>query len=153
MWFIATDKKLTIILIFSQKIIKKFSLNDSQKIIIFSLLWLVFELLRSNLFSGFAWNLIGYIWLVSDNLSQLSAIFGMFAGVYHWFPKMFGKMYSEGLARASFVFIFIGFNVTFFPQFILGAMGMPRRYFDYIPAYEQLNKLSIKRKITLFFPH
>jgi apolipoprotein N-acyltransferase len=63
---------------FYQKIIKKFSLNDSQKIIIFSLLWLIFELLRSNLFSGFAWNLIGYIWLASDNLSQLSAIFGIY---------------------------------------------------------------------------
>src|SRR5690606_19923938 len=54
----------------------------------------------------------------------------------------FGKMYSEFWARISFVFVFIGFNVTFFPQFILGAMGMPRRYFDYIPAYESLNRIS-----------
>lgn len=69
----------------------------------------------------------------------LMAIMG---GFYYWFPKMFGKMYNETLARASFVFIFIGFNVTFFPQFILGAMGMPRRYFDYIPAYESLNRIS-----------
>ncbi len=63
---------------FYQKIITKFGLNDSQKIIIFSLLWLIFELLRSYLFSGFAWNLIGYIWLASDNLSQLSSIFGIY---------------------------------------------------------------------------
>jgi apolipoprotein N-acyltransferase len=63
---------------FYQKIITKFGLNDSQKIIIFSLLWLIFELFRSYLFSGFAWNLIGYIWLFSDNLSQLSAIFGIY---------------------------------------------------------------------------
>ncbi|MFP5518950.1 MAG: cytochrome c oxidase subunit I [Bdellovibrionia bacterium] len=63
-------------------------------------------------------------------------------GLYYWFPKMFGKMFNEGLARLSFVFVFIGFNVTFFPQFVLGAMGMPRRYFDYIPNYEALNKVS-----------
>ena len=66
----------------------------------------------------------------------------LMGGLYYWLPKMFGKMYSEGWARMSFVFIFIGFNVTFFPQFILGAMGMPRRYFDYIPAYESLNRIS-----------
>ncbi len=69
----------------------------------------------------------------------LMAIMG---GFYYWFPKMFGKMYSEFWARMSWVFIFVGFNVTFFPQFILGAMGMPRRYFNYIPAYEPLNRIS-----------
>lgn len=69
----------------------------------------------------------------------LMAVMG---GIYYWFPKMFGKMYNESLARLTFVFIFIGFNVTFFPQFILGAMGMPRRYFDYIPAYASLNAIS-----------
>jgi cytochrome c oxidase subunit I len=69
----------------------------------------------------------------------LMAVMG---GMYYWIPKMFGKMYNESLARITFLFIFIGFNVTFFPQFILGAMGMPRRYFDYIPAYESLNKIS-----------
>lgn len=69
----------------------------------------------------------------------LMSIMGAFL---YWFPKMFGKMYNEGTARLSFVFVFIGFNVTFFPQFILGAMGMPRRYFDYIPAYENLNRIS-----------
>ncbi len=69
-------------------------------------------------------------------------LMALMGGLYYWLPKMFGKMYSEGWARMSFVFIFIGFNVTFFPQFILGAMGMPRRYFDYIPAYESLNRIS-----------
>ncbi len=69
----------------------------------------------------------------------LMAIMG---GFYYWFPKMFGKMFSETWARVSWVLIFIGFNVTFFPQFILGAMGMPRRYFNYIPAYEPLNRIS-----------
>jgi cytochrome c oxidase subunit I len=69
----------------------------------------------------------------------LMAIMG---GFFHWFPKMFGKMYNDAMARWSWVFIFVGFNVTFFPQFILGAKGMPRRYFDYLPEYEQLNKIS-----------
>ncbi len=69
----------------------------------------------------------------------LMAIMG---GFYYWFPKMFGKMYHEGSAIWSWVFIFIGFNVTFFPQFILGAKGMPRRYFDYIPEFQQLNRIS-----------
>lgn len=69
----------------------------------------------------------------------LMAIMG---GFFHWLPKMFGKMYNEFGAQISWLFIFVGFNVTFFPQFILGAMGMPRRYADYIPAYESLNKIS-----------
>lgn len=63
-------------------------------------------------------------------------------GIYYWFPKMFGKMVDEMWARLSFMLIFIGFNVTFFPQFVLGAMGMPRRYFDYLPEYQSLNQLS-----------
>jgi cytochrome c oxidase subunit 1 len=69
----------------------------------------------------------------------LMAIMG---GLFHWFPKIFGKMHNETGAIMSWVFIFVGFNVTFFPQFILGAKGMPRRYFDYIPEFEQLNKIS-----------
>lgn len=69
----------------------------------------------------------------------LMAIMG---GIYYWFPKIFGRMYNEFFARITFVLIFIGFNVTFFPQFILGSHGMPRRYFDYLPAYETLNKIS-----------
>lgn len=69
-------------------------------------------------------------------------LMALMGGFYYWFPKMFGRMYNEALARITFVLIFVGFNVTFFPQFILGAMGMPRRYFDYIPAYESLNRIS-----------
>jgi cytochrome c oxidase subunit 1 len=63
-------------------------------------------------------------------------------GIYYWFPKMFGKMLSDRLGRVSWVLIFTGFNVTFFPQFILGAMGMPRRYYDYLPQFEGLNQIS-----------
>lgn len=69
----------------------------------------------------------------------LMAIMG---GMYYWFPKMFGRMYNEYWARVTFVLIFIGFNVTFFPQFVLGAMGMPRRYYDYLEVYQPLNKIS-----------
>lgn len=69
----------------------------------------------------------------------LMAIMG---GIYYWIPKMFARMYNEFWARITFVLIFVGFNVTFFPQFVLGAMGMPRRYYDYLPAFEPLNKVS-----------
>lgn len=71
-------------------------------------------------------------------------LMGLMAGLHYWFPKMFGKMYDEGLAKISFWSILIGFNVTFFPQFILGAWGMPRRYFDYQvhSGFHLLNKIS-----------
>ena len=69
-------------------------------------------------------------------------IMGIMGGFYYWFPKMFGRLYNELAGQISFTLIFIGFNVTFFPQFILGFAGMPRRYADYIPPYEPLNQLS-----------
>ena len=69
-------------------------------------------------------------------------LMAIMAAFFQWIPKIFGRMYSEMGGRLSFFFIFVGFNVTFFPQFILGAMGMPRRYFDYLPAYESLNQIS-----------
>jgi cytochrome c oxidase subunit 1 len=69
-------------------------------------------------------------------------LFALMAGIYYWFPKMFGVMFSKSGASLSFIFTFIGFNVTFFPQFILGAMGMPRRYADYIAPYTDLNRIS-----------
>lgn len=63
-------------------------------------------------------------------------------GLLYWFPKMFGKKTSDSMGRLSWVFVFTGFNVTFFPQFILGAMGMPRRYYDYLPEFTSLNQIS-----------
>lgn len=69
----------------------------------------------------------------------LMAIMG---GILYWFPKMFGKLTSDLGGRISFFFIFVGFNVTFYPQFVLGSLGMPRRYFDYLPEYEHLNRVS-----------
>ena len=52
-------------------------------------------------------------------------------GLHYWWPKMFGRMYSEASAQVACLLVFVGFNLTFFPQFILGTRGMPRRYFDY----------------------
>jgi cytochrome c oxidase subunit 1 len=69
-------------------------------------------------------------------------LMALMGGIYYWFPKMFGRMTSDLGGRISWVFIFTGFNVTFFPQFVLGAMGMPRRYFDYLPEYTNLNQIS-----------
>ncbi len=69
-------------------------------------------------------------------------LFGFMAGLHHWFPKMFGRMYCERSARISWLLVFLGFNVTFFPQFILGAQGMPRRYYDYLPEFTTLNRIS-----------
>jgi cytochrome c oxidase subunit 1 len=63
-------------------------------------------------------------------------------GIHYWFPKMFGRMYSEWWGRFSALCIFVGFNLTFFPQFILGYMGMPRRYATYPPEFRTLNVLS-----------
>jgi cytochrome c oxidase subunit 1 len=70
------------------------------------------------------------------------AIMGYMAGIHFWWPKMFGKMYNEAWSRLSAVIIFIGFNLTFFPQFLLGYMGMPRRYHVYPPEFQVLNVLS-----------
>lgn len=64
------------------------------------------------------------------------------AGLHHWWPKMFGKMYNETLARIACGLVFIGFNLTFFPQFILGTQGMPRRYAAYKPEFEFYHRLS-----------
>ena len=58
-------------------------------------------------------------------------IFAMFGGVYHWWPKMTGKMYHENSGRLACALMFIGFNLTFLPQFVMGSQGMPRRYWQY----------------------
>jgi cytochrome c oxidase subunit 1 len=63
-------------------------------------------------------------------------------GLHYWWPKLFGKMYSEKWAKIAWVFVFIGFNLTFFTQFILGAKGMPRRYYQYLPKFQNLHDIS-----------
>ena len=59
-----------------------------------------------------------------------------FGGIHYWWPKMFGRMYNELAGQAAAIIVFIGFNVTFLPQFVMGSQGMPRRYYDYQPEFE-----------------
>jgi cytochrome c oxidase subunit 1 len=72
------------------------------------------------------------------------ALMGYLGGLHLWWPKIFGRMYPEGWGRFSALVIFIGFNLTFFPQFLLGYMGMPRRYHAYSaePLWQVLNVMS-----------
>ena len=69
-------------------------------------------------------------------------IMAYLAGLHYWWPKMTGRMYPEGWAKLSALVIFLGFNLTFFPQFILGYLGMPRRYHVYPPEFQVLHVLS-----------
>ncbi len=69
-------------------------------------------------------------------------IMGYLGGLHYWWPKISGRLYPEGLSKLSAWIIFIGFNLTFFPQFILGYLGMPRRYHAYPPEFQVLNVLS-----------
>jgi cytochrome c oxidase subunit 1 len=64
------------------------------------------------------------------------------AGLHYWWPKMFGKMYPEKWGKVSWAFVFVGFNMAFLSQFVLGERGMPRRYYDYLPKYAHLNLVS-----------
>jgi cytochrome c oxidase subunit 1 len=70
------------------------------------------------------------------------AIMGYFAGLHYWWPKMTGKMYSDIWSKVAAVIVFAGFNLTFGPQFILGYLGMPRRYHVYPEEFQVLNVLS-----------
>ncbi len=69
-------------------------------------------------------------------------IMAFMAGLHHWWPKMFGRMYNEPLAILGALVVFIGFNVTFFSQFFLGARGMPRRYASYVDEFQLLHQIS-----------
>jgi cytochrome c oxidase subunit I len=70
------------------------------------------------------------------------SVVAMIGGLHHWWPKMFGKMYNEFWAIVGCVLVFIGFNMTFFVQFILGTQGMPRRYASYIDEFQHLHQVS-----------
>jgi cytochrome c oxidase subunit 1 len=69
-------------------------------------------------------------------------VIAFLAGIHYWWPKMFGRMYSEKWARVSAVLVFVGFNLTFIPQFIMGSRGMPRRYYNYLPQFQPMHVAS-----------
>jgi cytochrome c oxidase subunit 1 len=68
--------------------------------------------------------------------------FALFGALHYWFPKIWGKLYNVRMANIAFWFLFIGFNVLYFPMLIVGMMGMPRRYYDYLPEFTSLNVIS-----------
>jgi cytochrome c oxidase subunit 1 len=70
------------------------------------------------------------------------AIMAYMGGLHFWWPKMTGKLYPDGWGKASALLVFVGFNLTFFPQFVLGYLGMPRRYHVYPPEFQVLNVMS-----------
>jgi cytochrome c oxidase subunit I len=69
-------------------------------------------------------------------------IMAYMGGIHFWWPKITGRMYPEAWAKLSALLVFVGFNLTFFPQFIVGYLGMPRRYHAYPPEFQVLNVLS-----------
>jgi cytochrome c oxidase subunit 1 len=68
--------------------------------------------------------------------------FGLFAALHYWFPKMFGRIYNEKISKTSFWMLFVGFNTLYFPMFIMGWLGMPRRYYDYLPEFHIYHLIS-----------
>jgi len=68
--------------------------------------------------------------------------FGIFAGLHYWFPKMFGRKYNLKVATGAFWALFVGFNLLYFPMFIMGWLGMPRRYYDYLPEFTIYHQIS-----------
>jgi cytochrome c oxidase subunit I len=71
-----------------------------------------------------------------------STLFALIGGIHYWWPKMTGKMFNDLGGQIGCLIIFVGFNLAFFPQFILGTHGMPRRYYDYIPRFTSYHRLS-----------
>jgi len=69
-------------------------------------------------------------------------VMAFLGGIHFWWPKISGRLYPEGWARLSALVVFLGFNLTFFPQFVLGYLGMPRRYHAYPPEFQVLNVMS-----------
>jgi cytochrome c oxidase subunit 1 len=70
------------------------------------------------------------------------SITAFLGGIHYWWPKMFGRMYDEGWGRIGALLVFVGLNLAFFPQFVLGTRGMPRRYYNYLEEFQGLHQLS-----------
>ena len=69
-------------------------------------------------------------------------VFGFIGGLHYWWPKMTGRMFNELWAKIAWFFVFVGFNVTFMSQFIMGSRGMPRRYYDYLDQFQPMHGFS-----------
>jgi cytochrome c oxidase subunit 1 len=76
-------------------------------------------------------------------------IISFLGGLFYWWPKMFGRMYNENMGRLGCLIVFLGFNLTFFPQFVMGSKGMPRRYYDFLPEFDFYHKMSTIGALTL----
>ncbi len=76
-------------------------------------------------------------------------VIAFLGGLHYWWPKMFGRMYSERWSKLAAFLIFVGFNLTFFPQFLAGSHGMPRRYFDYPPQFRPYQLMSSLGSVVL----
>jgi cytochrome c oxidase subunit 1 len=81
------------------------------------------------------------------------AVMGYLGGLHYWWPKITGRMYPEAWAKVSSILIYVGFNVTFFPQFLVGYWGMPRRYHTYAPEFQVLNVMSTAGASVLAFAY
>jgi cytochrome c oxidase subunit 1 len=78
-------------------------------------------------------------------------VIAMLGGIHYWWPKIFGRMYSMRLSQIVVGLVFLGFNLTFLPQFVLGLRGMPRRYFEYLDKFQYYNVLSTVGAMLLGF--
>ncbi|MCX6229369.1 MAG: cbb3-type cytochrome c oxidase subunit I [Bacteroidia bacterium] len=76
--------------------------------------------------------------------------FGFFAAMHYWYPKIYGTMYHIKWAKIAWGFLFTGFNVLYFPMFIMGIQGMPRRYYDYDPKFQLGQTISSVGAVILF---
>lgn len=76
--------------------------------------------------------------------------FAFFAGIHYWYPKIYGRMYSNRWANIGWAVNFLGFNLLYFPLFIIGLQGMPRRYYDYLPQFQTGHVLSTIGAFILF---
>ena len=76
--------------------------------------------------------------------------FAFFAAIHYWFPKIYGRMYNIKKANIAWVILFVGFNILYFPLFIIGLQGMPRRYYDYLPQFTLGHQISTIGAVILF---